>query len=553
MEPDCVTATLPQPADLLRAGIAAYRQSDYAGAAGFFTAVLKTLPEHRGARINLANALWSMRDYAAAARQAEIVRAADPASAEAWIITGAIRLDSGDAATAADAYAEAARLRPELFAAWAGLAAARLAAGQNEAAERAAEEALALAPGNAHALFTLASAKLARHQASDALALFDGLIAGAPGHARARHNRANALIELGRIGEAKTGLHASLARDPRLKEAWATLGYLLTIEGDLPDAIAACERAVALDADFAPGQWNRGVALLLNGDFAGGFAAYEWRKRHPVFRRHFTSLPGAAWRGEELAGKHLLVRAEQGFGDTIMLARFLPQLASRAAKLTLCCPPSLFPLFRGFDITLRELEAPDISPDFSADQMSLPHILQITDANIPFAAGYLQSDPARVAALRHELPGEKPRIGMVWAGNPGHDNDHHRSLPVGALQPLLALAGPNFVSLQIGARQREYAIHAATALIRDFGDTAAILSQLDAVVTVDTSVAHLAGALGVPCHVLLSKACDWRWRLGRNDTAWYNSLTLHRQEQLDDWSAPIASVIARVRQDFSLR
>ena len=533
---------------MLRAGIAAYRQGDYAEAAGLFRAVLGAQPDHHGARINLANALWSLGDYAKAAQQADIVRAADPAFAEVWIITGAIRLDRGDAGGAADAYAEAARLRPGAFAALAGLAAAFLATGQNEAAERAAEEALALEPGNGHALFTLASAKLARHQPEQALALFDRLITAAPHHARARHNRANALIDLGRLDEAKIGLHASLALDPQLKEAWATLGYLLTIEGDLPDAIAACDRAVALDPDFAPGQWNRGVALLLRGDFAGGFAAYEWRKRHKLFRHHFTAMPGVAWQGENLAGKHLLVRAEQGFGDTLMLARFLPQLASRVAKLTLCCPTSLFPLFRGFDIELRELNAPPAAPDFSVDQMSLPHILNITEANIPFAAGYLQADPKRAEELGRALTGTKPRIGLVWAGNPGHDNDYHRSLPVGALAPLLAIPGISFVSLQIGSRQHEYAIQDAARLIRDYGDTAAMLSQLDAVVTVDTSVAHLAGALGVPCHVLLSKACDWRWRLGRNDTAWYSSLTLHRQVRLDDWAVPITSVIASLRQ-----
>ncbi len=548
MEPDCVAATLPEPAELLRAGNSAYRQGDYAEAAKLFSIALDIHPDYRGARINLANALWSLGDYAAAAWQAETVRGADPASAEAWIITGAIRLDSGDAGGAADAYAEAARLRPGVFAAQAGLAAARLAAGQNEAAERAAQAALALEPGNDHALFTLASAKLGLRQTAPALDAFDRLIAAAPRHARARHNRANALIDLGRLDEAKAGLHASLALDPRLKEAWATLGYLLTIEGDLQDALAACDQAVALDADFAPGQWNRGVALLLNGDFAGGFAAYEWRKRHRLFRHHFTAMPGAAWQGENLQGKHLLVRAEQGFGDTIMLARFLPQLASRAAKLTLCCAPCLFPLFRGFDIELRDLNAPaaDFSPDYSVDQMSLPHILKITEANIPMAAGYLQADPKRIAALT--LPGAKPRIGLVWAGNPGHDNDHHRSLPVGALAPLFALGGVSFISLQIGARQGEYAIHDGAPLIRDYGDTAALLSQLDAVITVDTSVAHLAGALGVPCHVLLSSACDWRWRLGRNDTAWYDSLALHRQVTLDDWAAPIASVIAHIQQ-----
>jgi tetratricopeptide (TPR) repeat protein len=192
-----------------------------------------------GARINLANALWSLGDDAAAAQQADLACAADPGAAEAWIITGAIRLDRGDAAGATAAYRQAVRLRPSLYTAQAGLAAALLAEGQNEAAAQAAAQALALAPDHTHALFTLATARLAMHQPEAALESLDRLIALAQDHARARHNRANALIDLGRLAEAKAELHASIALDPKLKEAWATLGYLLTIQADLPAAIAA--------------------------------------------------------------------------------------------------------------------------------------------------------------------------------------------------------------------------------------------------------------------------------------------------------------------------
>ena len=538
------------PDGLFRAGIAAYQVSDYVTAAECFGATVSAFPKHRAARINLANALWSLKRYEAAAQHADIARAAAPASAGAWIITGAIRLDCGDPAGAAKAYAQAVRLHPDNATAHAGHAAALLAGAQHEAAAQAAGRALALAPGSAHAWFTLASARLALHQTEAALEIFNDILIAFPGHARARHNRAHALIDLGRLDEAKAELQATLTLDPNLKEAWATLGYLLTIQADLPSAIAACDRAVALDPDFAAAQWNRGVALLLNGDFRGGFAAYEWRKQHPVFRDHFMPIPGIPWQGEGLAGKHLLVRAEQGFGDTIMLARFLPQLAAQAGRVTLCCPPCLFPLFRHFSIDLRELNALPGDVDFSADQMSLPYILNIDKANIPSASGYLHADPARRKALLPSLPGETPLVGLVWAGNPGHDNDHHRSLPLGALAPLLALPQLNFISLQIGARSGEYPIQDAAPYIQDYGDTAAILSQLDAIVTVDTSVAHLAGSMAVPCHVLLSKACDWRWQLGRNGCAWYNSLTLHRQETLDDWSLPIASVIASLKQWF---
>ncbi len=488
-----------------------------------------------------------MRDFAAAALHAGIALRDDP-SAEAWMITGAIRLDQGDASGAVAAYGEAMRLRPEWAGAQAGLAAALLALGDAAGAERRAKAALALAPGDAHAAFTHACAQLQLGEVPAALAGFEALIAADPGHAQARHNRANALIDLNRLAAARAELNTCLGLAPEMKEAWATLGYLLTIEGALAEAIAACERAIAIDPDFAVGQWNRGVALLLNGDFAGGFAAYEWRKRHPVLRHYFTPLPAPDWRGEALAGRHLLIRAEQGFGDTIMLSRFLPKLAAAARQVTLCCKPALFPLFRAQNIGLLGLDAaPEQKPDFAVDQMSLPHILQLTEATIPDAAGYLRADPQLGAAMAAMLPG-RPQVGLAWAGNVGHDNDRHRSLPPGALAPLLEIGGVNFVSLQIGAREREYGL--GPLAIRDYGDTAAIISQLDAVVSVDTSVAHLAGALGVPCHVLLSTACDWRWRLGRDRTAWYDSLTLHRQVALDDWAAPVASVFSWLQGRF---
>ena len=474
----------------------------------------------------------------------------DPACVEAWIITGAIRLDQGNASGAAAAYAEAVKLQPERAGAHAGLAAALLALGDASGAEQQAWQALRIAPGDAHAAFTLACAQLRQSEFTAALAGFEALIAADPGHARARHNRANTLIDLNRLREAKAELRVCVELAPGLKEAWATLGYLLTLEGELGAAIAACERAIAIDGDFAVGQWNHGVALLLNGDFAAGFAAYEWRKRHPVLRHYFSPLPAPGWQGESLAGQHLLIRAEQGFGDTIMLSRFFPALAATARKVTLCCKPALFPLFRNINVALLALDAPvpgDL--DFAVDQMSLPHILSVTAENIPGASGYLQADPRRCETVAAMLP-KRPRIGLAWAGNAGHDNDRRRSLPAGALAPLLEVVGINFVSLQIGAREHEYLLPLGAPAIRDYGDTAAIICQLDAVVSVDTSVAHLAGALGVPCQVLLSSACDWRWRLGRENTAWYDSLSLHRQTKLDDWEGPIASVLEWLRGRF---
>ncbi|HEX7390803.1 MAG TPA: tetratricopeptide repeat protein [Acidiphilium sp.] len=535
------------PSALLQSGLSAYRDGDFTGAVRDFAAVLAEQPDHHGARINLANAFWSQGRFDDAGREADRARNSRPDSVAAWMITGAIRLDRGDAGGAVTAYGRAVSLDPGHAGARAGLGAAFLAAGEPGKAGSTARSCLTLDPANPHARFTLGSALAALDRPKDAIAEFDRVIATAPRHARAHLNRGNALVDLDRIDEAEAGLRVAADLDPGLKEAWTSLGFILTIRGDLAGAVTACDRAIVLDADFAPAQWNRGVALLLGGDFASGFAAYEWRKCHPAWRHRFSPLPAPEWRGEPLAGRHLLIRAEQGYGDTIMLARFLPDLARRAARLTLACRPALFPMFGRMGVGLCQLDAlPDTPCDIAIDQMSLPHVLGLTETAIPDSNGYLVADPERAAHWHAEFPAipGRRRIGLVWAGNPDHGNDRRRSLPHRALTPLLDVPDLDFVGLQIGVRQDEYPIRNLSGSIAGYGDTAAILTNLDAVVTVDTSVAHLAGAMGVPCHILLSAACDWRWRLGRDTTPWYESVVLHRQRRLGDWSGPVASVMA---------
>ncbi len=528
-------------------GLDAFRQGDAPAAVRAFSAVLARLPGFAAALTNRALAYWSLGALDPATLDAEAACGAAPDSAEAWMVAGAILIDRHDPAGATARYQRAIDLRPGLAAAHAGLAAAHLAAGQHIAAERAAALALALDPQCTHARFTLGSARSAQGDPAAAIHLFDQVLAADPGHAGAYLNRGNARINRDDIDGGEADLRAALEIDPGLKEAWASLGVVLTIRADTTGAMAACDRAIALDPDFAVAHWNRGVAALLAGDFATGFDAYEWRKRHPVYGRHFDRLPAPVWQGDDLTGRHLLVRAEQGLGDTIMFARFLPGLAARARRVTLACHATLHPLFATMGVglcTLEEVAPADV--DCAIDQMSLPHVLNLTPATIPHADAYLAPRHDRAAHWRTLLPDHPNhrRIGLVWAGNPGHNNDQRRSLPKGALMPLLALPDIDFIALQLGARQAEYAIPSIAAHITDFASTADILSMLDAIVTVDTSIAHLAGAIGKPCHVLLSASCDWRWLLGRDDTPWYQHLHLHRQTSLGNWSDPLRSVMA---------
>ncbi|MGC9269468.1 tetratricopeptide repeat protein [Acidiphilium sp.] len=530
-----------------QAGLAAYRAGRFNAALDHFSAVIAILPGFYGALVNRALTYWSLGALHDAELDAAAACEAKVESAEVWMIAGALKLERGDGTAAVDAYHCAATLRPDLAGAQAGLAAAYLALGQYHDAQDAAVLALAMNPTLNHAKFTLGSVRSALGDLPGAIALFDQILAAEPDHAGALLNRGNARINLDQIEAGERDLRAAVACDPALKEAWTSLAVTRTICGDLATAIEAADRAIELDPDYAVAHWNRGVSALLGGDFTAGFAAYEWRKRHPIYGRQFDRLPAPSWTGEDLAGKHLLVRAEQGLGDTIMFARFLPMLAQQAARLTLACHPTLFPLFTDMGIGLCGLD--DAAPahvDLAIDQMSLPHVLGLTAETIPGAGGYLMP-PRRVPRPAvPRKPGQR-LIGLTWAGNPGHNNDRRRSLPPCILAPILALPDTGFVALQLGARRDEYDIPSLAPIIGDFGTSADCLAELDALVTVDTSIAHLAGAMGVECHILLSASCDWRWLLGRTTTPWYNSVTLHRQSRLGDWSAPIASVIAALQ------
>jgi tetratricopeptide (TPR) repeat protein len=381
-----------------------------------------------------------------------------------------------------------------------------------------------------------------------AAALQDATLA-APDHAEAHLNLGNALADLDDLVAAEAPMRRAIALRPDLAEAHASLGFLLTGRGDLPGAIAACERAIALRPDFALAHWNQGIAYLLGGQMAEGWDRYEWRKRR--FPAAFDKPPpGPQWQGEDLAGRRLLVLAEQGFGDTIQLCRYLPPLVAAGTQVILECAPALMGLLRCLpDITLIRPRGARPAYDFWVDQMSLPRLFGTTLETIPSPGAYLQADWARQAAWAAARPAGL-RVGLVWAGNPAHSNDRRRSAPAAALAPLLDAAPGAFVSLQVGPAAGDAAalgLADNAAALTDFAETAALVAGLDLVITVDTAVAHLAGALGVPTWVMLPHAPDWRWLLHRADSPWYQSMRLFRQDRPGDWDGVIAQVASALQ------
>jgi tetratricopeptide (TPR) repeat protein len=471
-----------------------------------------------------------------------------PDCAPALFLLGLLALSTGRAAEAAALLARADALRPGHPGQVLALCRALLAG------HRPGDVPAAVAPllaDVAQPPAVLAEAHFLHGSALNALARFGAAaqalslaVAANPSHASAHANLGNALADLDRPEAAEAALREAVRLDPMLVEAHVSLGHVLGERGATAEAIAACQRAIDLRPDLAAAHWNQGIACLLAGRFEEGWARYEWRKRR--FPHAFAALSGPHWQGEALDGRHILVLAEQGFGDAIQLARYLPLLAARGARVSLRCAAPLRPLLRQLAGVAVLGDGPLPAYDVWVDQMSLPGLFATTLDTIPGPSPCLRAPPALAASWRRRLPPDR-RVGLVWAGNPAHSNDRRRSMPPDAVAALATSCAPRLVGLQVGPRAGELVARGVPELGRalaSYADTAAVLASLDLLVTVDTSVAHLAGALGVPTWVMLPYAPDWRWMRDRLDSPWYPSVRLFRQERAGDWSGVVREVTA---------
>lgn len=316
-----------------------------------------------------------------------------------------------------------------------------------------------------------------------------------------------------------------------------------------------------LDPGSASAHWNRALAYLQHGDFERGWPEYEWRwKRGPTGPRQF---PQPAWDGSRLNGRTALLYTEQGYGDMIQFVRYASHVQARGGPVLLECPPALIPLFstcRGIDQLVPE-RSPHPPFDVHAALMSLPGLLGTTLATVPADIPYLHAQPARIDAWAKQLAGLQGfKVGVAWQGNPRHTWDRFRSFPLASLEPIAHVSAVQLVSLQkgLGAEQ----LHSGTVRFpiidlgtrldengRAFLDTAAVMAQLDLVITADTATAHLAGSLGVPVWVALSALSDWRWLRDRDDSPWYPTMRLFRQKRLGDW----ADVFGRMAETLAER
>jgi hypothetical protein len=370
-------------------------------------------------------------------------------------------------------------------------------------------------------------------------------------------NRAHALHSLGRDAEALAAYSQATALLPQSAEAWNGHGNTLMALNRHPEALASFDRALALRPDFADAQFNAALALLATGDYARGFSKYEWRwKRTGMAHvRHGHGRP--LWLGEyPLGRKTILLHAEQGLGDTIQFARYAPLLARGGARVVLEVQPELTGLLARLEGVTQVVARGGKLPAFDVHCPlgSLPLALKTDIGSVPAAIPYLAADPERIAHWRPRLDAiPAPRIAIAWAGNAAHANDRNRSVPAALAEALWRDRPQHIVSIQRDLRpgdddllRRAGGLQHVGPDLASFADTAAVLALCDLVVTVDTSVAHLAAAMGRPTWVLLPHAPDWRWTRERETTPWYPDVRLFRQPQHGDWASVIACVSAEI-------
>ncbi|HEX7272207.1 MAG TPA: tetratricopeptide repeat-containing glycosyltransferase family protein [Casimicrobiaceae bacterium] len=422
------------------------------------------------------------------------------------------------------------------------------------------DRAVELRPDYASALNNRGVTLLHLGRYTEALASHERAIALNPDYADAYNNLGNVLSDLGRYEEALVNFERAIWLKPDYADAYYHRGNALRELHRHREAVESYERAIALQPDHASAHWNLADCRLLLGDFARGWEEYEWRwKLRPEEGQR--SFPQPLWLGAEpLAGRTILLHGEMGLGDTLLFCRYAGKVAALGAKVILEVQPALLPLLGGLEgvsgAVSRGAELPPF--DCHCPLMSLPLAFKTEPDDIPAAIPYIRADPARVAGWRSRLgEPEKPRVGLVWSGSTALKNDR-RSM---ALADMLPLVGPGFewVSLQKEVRDSDSALLASHPEIRrvgeefrDFADTAAVIELLDLVVTVDTSAANLAGAMGKNVWILLPfNPHDWRWMLEREDSLWYPTARLFRQSAVGDWAGIIDRVAAELARRHS--
>jgi tetratricopeptide (TPR) repeat protein len=561
-----------------------HHQADrYPQAEAAFRQVLQADPRHADAWSLFAESCLLQGKFAEAeAGYSQAIRLRSHQASD-HINRGVALAQLGRAAEAVASYREGLRLHPDNIDGLSNLGAALVDLDQHDEAIACLRRAAQLSPAAIRVHNNLGRALIAKGQMAQAEACLRQAIRLQPGYAKAHVNLGIALMKLGRLGEAEASLRYALVLEARDANTYNTLGVALKDQGKLAEAVTCLEQAIRLGANIADAHANLGITLmslgrhdeaagplqealrlkpdfadahknlamvwLQQGNYEQGWREYEWRWYCKEFSP--VSFPQARWDGRPLEGRTILVYAEQGLGDTLQFIRYAPLVQQRGGRVLVQSQAALVPLLSrcpGIDqLVARGTTLPWF--DVHAALLSLPYLFGTTLDRVPAAIPYLFPDPELVERWRRELaplPGFK--IGISWQGSPGYPGDRERSTRLAYFAPLARLPGVQLFSLQKGPGTEQLAEVAGRFPVTDLGsrldevsgpfmDTAALMKSLDLVVSVDTSLSHLAGALGVPVWVAQSFAPDWRWQWGRDSTPWYPTMRFFRQAEWGRWEA----------------
>lgn len=451
---------------------------------------------------------------------------------------------------------QAIELQPQMAEAHSNRVLSLMRLNRDEEALESAEQSILINPSLAETYLGMGVvlAKLLRFE--EALSSFLKAISLRENYAEAYANRAGVLVSLGRLDEAESDLKKALGIEPNLSSAHNHLGILLSEHLQIDDALEAFDRAIFLDSGADEAHFNRALLLLLKGDLEEGFKGYEWRWKGSM-RQQARDLARPLWLGESpLANKTLLVTVEQGFGDFIQYARFFPELAAQALDVTVEVPAPLLSLIQTMGTSCRWIKAGTSLPttDFWCPLMSLPLALKKDLSTIPSKIPYIGIPPHYKALWAKKLgERDRPRIGLVWSGSAAHRHDWKRSIPLELFKGILDEPF-EFHVLQKEFRAKDLAllrnfpeVQIHSDGLKDFADTAGLIEHMDLVISVDTSVAHLAGGLGRPVWLMVSYCPDFRWLINRSDSPWYPTMRLFRQNRPSDWGG----VLDEVRKNLS--
>lgn len=485
-----------------------------------------------------------------------------PEFAEAFNNLGKLLQETGKGDEARACFLEAIRLKPDFAESYFNLAELQHRTGRLDAAEKNFIRALRFKPYMVAALNNLGNLFKDRGNLNAAIENYRQVIRLNPQLAEAYYNLGSALRLQGRFCEAIEVFKRTLQLKPDYAEAYNNLGLSYKNQGRLDPAIDHFTRALQVSPDLAEAGWNRSFTHLLRGDFAQGWEDYEWRFKQSGWKTIYPfRYNKPRWEGMPAGDKTIFVHDEQGLGDTLQFVRYLPLVKSRCGTVILETRKSLMKLLNGFpgidELVERSTDGnPVVAYDYFVPLLTLPGLFNTTIKSIPGEVPYLNADLDKIAYWRARLETKDLKVGLVWAGRPKHANDHNRSCKLDQFAPLVEVPGVTLYGLQKGPAADQSAHWSVCPEfvnlgkdLEDFSDTAAAIACMDLVISVDTSVAHLAGAMAKPTWVLLPFIPDWRWMMDRTDSPWYPTMELFRQNKREDWS----SVFQRVKAELQRR